>query len=393
MIEVGVGSSIQADSLEAAQESARKAITESGMIRADFALLFVTPHHAGSYPEILEKISEITGAGHISGCSATGILTGEGEIENGPGVAVMAIHSDTLFGYPFLFHESTIGETTACHAIGELVREFKRRDEMLALFPDHASHHLPALIQCIEEELVSAAIIGGSPSSDTPSRESFQFYNGEASTHTLAGIYLTGEFTPTIGITQACHPVSGPLIVTRSEGNRIEELRGRPALEHLFQILQHPRTGRKRPQEFMIGLPADPADTELAAGNYTVRSITDTDPVKGAIITTEEIMEGRPLSFVAGDPERAREDLEEMAASLADRLLTNPPRFGLYINSRQRGGRFYSSKNIDIEIIRKHFGEIPLIGFSSDGEFAPIKGINNFHNHAGVLLLISDPVE
>lgn len=394
MIEVGVGSSIQADSLEAVQEAAQKAVAAGGIIRADFALVFATPHHADRYPEILEKICKITGAGHVTGCSGTGILTQDGEVENSPGIAVMAVHSDTLFGYPFLFHESTIGETTAGHSIGELVREFKRRDEVLTLFPDAASLHPSVLLQCIEEELSSTStIIGGCASGNAGSGKSFQFHNKEASRLALAGIYFTGEFTPTLGVTQSCHPVSGPLIVTRSEGNRIEELRGLPAMEHLFQILQRPRAGRQTPQEFMIGLPVDPAETELEAGNYTVRSIIDTDPTGGAIFTTEEIMEGQPLSFVAKDPERAREDFEEMVASLADQLLTNPPRFGLYFNNTHRGSRLYPNKNVDIELIRKYFGKIPLIGFSSDGEFAPIKGINTFHNYAGVLLLISDPVE
>jgi len=394
MIEVGVGSSIQTDSLEAVREATQKAVVAGGIGRADFALVFATPHHADRYPEMLEHVCEITGTGHVTGCSGSGILTHEGEIESGPGVAVMAVHSDTLFGYPFLFHEATTRETTAGHSIGELVHEFKRRDELLTLFTDAASIHPPVLLKSIEEELsTTASIIGGCASGDAETGKAFQFHNGEASSHALAGIYFTGEFTPTIGVTQSCHPVSGPLIVTRAEGTRVEELRGRPALEHLTQLLRELPPEPATPQNLRIGFPVDPADTELQAGNYTVRAITNTDPSEGAIFTTEEVTEGRPLSFVTQDPERAMQDFEETVAALSDILLTNPPRFGLYFNSSRRGSHLYPKGNIDIELIRKYFGKIPLIGFFTDGEFAPVKGINTFHNDSGVLLLISDPVE
>jgi len=240
----------------------------------------------------------------------------------------------------------------------------------------------------MEEELVSTPLVGGAPSGP-----SVQFHNRESADHTLAGVYLTGAFSRTVGITQAAHPVSGPLLITRSAGNRIEELRGRPALEHLVQLIRELPPGPVAPKELLIGLPIDPADTELTTGNYVVRPITDTDPSEGAIITTEEMTPGRPLSFVARDPKRAREELEERAAALSEELLSNPPRFGLYIKNRRCGKRFYASENVDLGIIRRHFGTIPLIGFFSNGELAPEKGVNTFHQHAGILILISDPLE
>jgi small ligand-binding sensory domain FIST len=396
MIEAGVGSSTLADAGKAAHEASLKAVGGAGIIRADFAFVFATFHHASQYPEVLNRVSEVTGATHVAGCSTTGVLTHEGEIGDGPGIAVMAVHSDTLSGYPFLFHDLAAKERLVGHAIGEVVHEFKRRDNLLTLFPDPSSLHPSVLLKCIEEELpFAASIIGGCASGDPESGQTLQFSKGEAASQSLAGIYLTGEFTHTIGITQACHPVSGPLIVTRADGSRIEELRGSPALEHLTQILQDPATGRSIPPigGCKIGIPVDPFDTELKSGKYIVRDIVDTDPAGGSIVTTEPLMEGQPLSFVAQDEKRAEQDFEEMVTTLSDNLIFNAPRLGLYFSSDKRRRAFRGSPARDIEILRKHFGTMPIIGFFTNGELAPINGINTFHNYSGVLTLISDPVE
>ena len=99
------------------------------------------------------------------------------------------------------------------------------------------------------------------------------------------------------------------------------------------------------------------------------------------------------MSFVIRDPMRAEKEFDEMLDSLSQSLTVNPPSFGLYVNCAGRGSSLYHTQNVDTQLIRKYFGEMPLIGFSSFGEFAPIHGINCLHSFSGILVLVSDPME
>lgn len=396
MIEVGVGCSRHENTREAAREAGSRAVSSAGIIRSDFALVFATPHHSDHFDEIIQEVRTVTGASRITGCSGIGVLTHQEEIEIGPGIAVMAVHSDMISGYTFLFHNLSERDSTIGHAIGESVRAFRKGSELLVLFPDPYSLHAPVLLNSIQEESgPQVTLIGGCASGEDGHKRTYQIGDNDAASGSVSGIYLTGEFSHTIGTAQACHPVTGPLLVTRSRRGRIQELGGRPALEYLLQLIQEP-VAENLPEalrNLMIGLPVDSSSTELQSGNYIVREISGIDASDGSILTEEEITEGHPVSFVVRDQARAIQEFEEMLEELAMSHASNPPRFGLYFHCAGRGNPLCRTKNTEIMLIRKYFGEMPLIGFLSDGEIAPVGRINCLHTLSGVLALVSDSME
>jgi small ligand-binding sensory domain FIST len=80
-----------------------------------------------------------------------------------------------------------------------------------------------------------------------------------------------------------------------------------------------------------------------------------------------------------------------MVASLAKKFSADSPKFGIYINCCGRGNSLYGKKNVDITLIRKHFGDMPLIGFFSYAEIAPAACGPQWHNYSGVLTVFSEP--
>jgi small ligand-binding sensory domain FIST len=396
MIEVGVGISRNEETLDAAEEASRNAVSSAGIIRSDFALVFATPHHSSQYARIIQKVKDVTGAVHVAGCSGIGVITNQEEIEDSPGIAVMAVHSDTLSGYSFLYHDLMEKNLTIGRSMGELVRRFRKGSELMVLFPDPYSFESSSLFNTIREECHSSlTLTGGCASNEVNSKQTYQFSEKDVASNSISGIYLTGDFTHTIGITQACHPVSGPLIVTRADEKVIHELRGRPALEYLTQLIKEPDPKRFSEvlEYLMIGLPVDPSGTELESGKYIVRHITGVDPSNSSIIINDEITPGQPLTFVMRDRKRALQEFEELLDEIAQSQASNPPRFGLYFNCAGRGNSLYQSPNTDIQLIQKYLGEIPLIGFFTFGEIAPINQQNYLHTFSGILTLISDPEE
>jgi small ligand-binding sensory domain FIST len=285
---------------------------------------------------------------------------------------------------------------TIGRSMGELVRRFRKGSELMVLFPDPYSFESSSLFNTIREECHSSlTLTGGCASNEVNSKQTYQFSEKDVASNSISGIYLTGDFTHTIGITQACHPVSGPLIVTRADENVIHELRGRPALEYLTQLIKEPDPKRFSEvlEYLMIGLPVDPSGTELESGKYIVRHITGVDPSNSSIIINDEITPGQPLTFVMRDRKRALQEFEELLDEIAQSQASNPPRFGLYFNCAGRGNSLYQSPNTDIQLIQKYLGEMPLIGFFTFGEIAPINQQNYLHTFSGILTLISDPEE
>ena len=84
MIAAGSGLASGGTADDNALEASLEALGRSGTDRADLALVFVT---GDAYPrahELLHAVRRVTGARAVLGCSAAGILTDRGEVENEP---------------------------------------------------------------------------------------------------------------------------------------------------------------------------------------------------------------------------------------------------------------------------------------------------------------------
>src|SRR6266480_3500549 len=105
MTKAGIGLSEDANSATAANQAARAAMAQLGEMRADAVLLFASPQHCGDYSTLYQVIHTVCGTDAIVGCSGAGVLTAHEEVEEGPGVAVLAIVSDQVRIRPFLIEQ------------------------------------------------------------------------------------------------------------------------------------------------------------------------------------------------------------------------------------------------------------------------------------------------
>src|SRR5918999_1981040 len=103
MLRVGVGQSSHSSPERAVRDAATQAMTGAGGT-ADAVLVFATVELLQSEREFLTNLRDIAKTDRIVGCSGMGVITGQGEIDAGPGVAVLALSSDTMATEPFLFH-------------------------------------------------------------------------------------------------------------------------------------------------------------------------------------------------------------------------------------------------------------------------------------------------
>ena len=389
----GVGLSGERDTEAAAREAVRLAMSRAGIQRADFAVLFATPHHFAHYRPLMGWVKEGTGAQQVVGCSGYGVLTSDGEIEGAPGIAVLAVASERISALSFLCHP--LGGRAK--AVGEEIGERARKDPskgsspLVLLLPDTYRLQAEPLFESLREVLGPVPVVGGGASEDGTQGRTYQFCDGRLASDAVAGLIFKGAFSADIHVTQACRPLGHPWVVTRAEGNILYELGGRPALEVLSEmagesLMENPRLALTK---VFLGLPKDPDEAEVERGSYLVRNIIGMDPASGAIGSPEPVETGQVIVFTLREAEGARKDLAEMVDSLA-RSRGAAPSFGFYFNCAARGSSLYGRPSVDIEAIRGRLGDVPLIGFFTGAEIAPIRQKTYLHQYSGVLVLFSD---
>lgn len=387
MLKAGVGLSSHASTERAAEEAAGRAMERAGLDRADLAVVFFTADHAPAGQKLAAALSKSAGTDEIVGSSGAGVLTIDGEIEGGPGVAVLVFASDGVSAKSFLHHPLR----ARAAEIGAGLARASGGESLLVAFPDSYNLDPRAFFDGMEEGGF-VPLVGAGSSENGAAGKTFQLHRESLTTNALAGFALGGSFAASIDVTQGCQPIGREMTITKCEGNFIFEIDHRPAFESFARVVKGPLSddlGRALAYVF-AGLPAEPGKNSVGAGEYLVRNIAGVDPERGIVAVAEEVFEGERMLFTLRDAGRAREDLEQMLARQAESLGGKPPAMGFYFNCCARGRSLYQMEGIDAAYIRRALGDFPLIGLFGGFELAPLGRKNHLFAYTGVLALIAE---
>jgi len=265
-------------------------------------------------------------------------------------------------------------------------------DNLLVVFPDTYNVNADAFFQGLSESAPNLPVVGGGASEDGTLGETFQLCGDAVSNDALCGVLFSGQFHHTIGIAQACQPISPVYTVTKSHQNLIFELDGRPAFEVFSEVVRQPLLEdlRRAAAFVFIGLPVDAERQRIARGEYVIRSIAGFDPRQGVIAVGDYIHQGQKMVFTLRDGSASREDLKVTLEAQARLWSDHQPGFALYFNCLGRGRGLYGLPDLDTAYIRQYLGDIPLIGFFTGCEIAPIQTQHSLHQYSGVLVLIGE---
>ena len=381
MIAAGSGLAVGGAPDDAALDASLDALAASGVERADVALVFVSSDCGPRAHELLHAVRRTTGAPVVLGCSGAGVLTERREVERGPAVAVLVVTDERLVVTPFLLAAQGpgTGEQVA-QRVGQTVAE----GGCLVVLPDAVGLDPGALLDGLHEALGFVPVVGAVAAGEP----TFELYATEAVRGALAGVAFSG-LAPMIGVAQGCMPIGEPYVVTRADGNAIEQIAGRPALEVLGDAIRALPRGEERIRRAGVfaGLAMDPAKSPLERGDFLVRNLVGLDQASGAVVVAERVRVGQTVQFQIRDAEASREDLTATLETLARRLGGRRPAFGAYFDCAGRGQGLFGVDDHDVTLIRKHLGEFPLVGFFGNGEFAPVGRRNFFHNYTGALVV------
>ncbi len=391
MIKAGTGYSKHRNAEAAAQAASETALQKAGISRADAVIVFASTRYRRHYQSILSKIKTVTGAQTIVGASGYGILTEETEIERQSGIGIMVFSSPDLQAESFLIPNLQENNFSAGEAAARFIRE-KLQTKLMLLFPDPFSFISPLFFDGLESNCGYIPIVGGAAAEEGRDSKTYQFEGENASFDSVAGLALAGNFRFETGITRSCRPFGEPLQITRSSGNMIYEMDGRPAYDILLESISHidfedPNDVFKN---IFLGVPMKNFQTDFSGDHYLVRNIMGVNAKKGMLTCTSPVEQGEFVTFTFRDPNLARQDFKMTLEDLKDRLAPSRPVMGFYFNCCARGELLYGKQGEDAALIREYFPGVPVLGFFSFGELAPVDHVNHMHHQSGVLTFITE---
>jgi len=338
---------------------------------ANLGFIYVTDIFAADLSSILTYVRHKTSIEHWVGSVGVGVCSGEEEYFDHPAVAVMvAALPESAFGvFP------TITEHT-----GELPAAYRAwMDSAKPTFGivhgDPENANTPRLIENLGHD-TSGFLVGGLTSSRSASHQVAEGVTEGG----VSGVLFAPEVSVATGLSQGCAPIGQSHVVSDCVDNVIIGLDGRPALdvfkEDIGDILARDLT--RVAGYIHAAFPIEGSDT----GDYVVRNLTGIDPARGWLAVGDSVEPGSRVLFVCRDPESAEGDLVGMLDSLKRRVVT-PPKGGVYISCVARGANMFGEVGREMELIRKHLGTFPLIGFYAGGEISN----NRLYSYTGVLTL------
>jgi hypothetical protein len=399
----GVGMSRHHNPNIAGREAAEQALQKAGIVRPDFVFMFASIGYDQS--SLLQVVREITGGAPLSGCSAEGTINGEDADESNFSVVVTAISSEELrwtngIVRGLVDDSRAVGEQVA----QELLPHLSSDTIGLFVFPDGrldfdvGTDNLDNFFAGLEDNLPSERFLplwgGGANDSFDVEGSYYQYCDSEVISGGVSYALLSGKAQAGWAISHGCIPIGGERKVTRSKGNVIYEIDGKPAVEVLKEYLpEHALTDDRDWMRYAISLAlCFRAPSYMKDEEYVVRGVPAVKMDDGSITVQTEVPEGTSVWFSSRDKEKISTGFDRMAAQIKEQLGGERPKLVFQFECATRGKMMFREQE-KLQILKRFRQSVdpdaPWVGFYTAGEIGPVEEHNLRHLYTSVVLALS----
>jgi len=393
-IKAGVGGSKNTDPLKAGQEACQQAVDQMGG-KPDLIMMFASV--ALDQEKILQGVNSVAQGALIVGCSDSGEITTQGPTNKN--IAVMAISSDQIqFTTGLGENVSVDSHKAGQQAAEEVIKKAPGEISLLISILEGLTGNGAAIVRGMQAALGEHfPIIGGSAGDDFAFKKTFIYHQDKVLNDTVMGLGLSGQFSWGVGVKHGWEPIGLPMKVTKSEGAILKELDHKPALkiyEDYFgkkseELIKEPIA--KMAYTYPLGMSVE-GSSELLIVDVVIAN------EDGEITCAAEIPQGSEVRLMLGDPDKAIQAAKEAAENALSQLKGSAPKAIFVFDCMARHKLLGSRIGEEILAIQNILGkEVPLIGFYTYGEQAPLSGNiepdicrSVFHNETMCLLVIGD---
>jgi hypothetical protein len=396
-IKAGVGTSHHHNPNVAGREAAKQALREASIAKADFVFMFATVGY--DQRSLSRSVREATGGAPLTGCSAEGTINGDEADESNFSVVVTAISSDELqwtngFAKGLSGDSRTLGQRVA----QELLPHLSAETIGLFVFPDGLNLTLYNFFAGLEGNLPSERFFpmwgGGAGNNFSVETPTYQYCDDEVITDGVSYALLSGKAQTSWAVSHGLIPLGGARTVTRSKGNVIHEIDGKPAVEVLKEYLPEQALVEDRDwMHYAVSLAlCFKAPSYMKDEEYVVRGVPGIRMADGSITVQTEVPEGTSIWFSSRDKEKMTTGLDRMARQIKDQLGGEKPKLVFQFECMTRGKTMLREQE-KLQVLKQFrqsvSPEAPWTGFYTIGEIGPVEEHNNQHLFTSVVLALS----
>src|SRR5690606_34660625 len=219
--------------------------------------------------------------------------------------------------------------------------------------------------------------------------QTFQYFGDRALSRAAVACAISGRFTMELDICHGCSPAGVELTVTRSEGNVLLELDGRPAADVWREICGPEPCRVTHGTALAIGIPRD----ARGSTDYLVRAAYGIDLETGAVVLASRVRTGTRIMLHHQTVEDVLQGALAMGERLRRRLSGRAPRavLGFECGARTRpflGDEATLEENLTLQ--RAFAEDTAWIGMMPWGEIFPGASRPVFHNYSYSMLVLAD---
>jgi hypothetical protein len=332
----------------------------------------------------------------VVGCSTQGVMSTGAVVEGGFAVGAMGLGGDSLKVAAACQHAIQTDGVTKGRNLGRDVKaRLGEAPQLVVLVYDPlCGVDVEQLLQGLRDE-VSAPLIGGAASQTSgPLATTYQYLGERAFTQTAVALGLAGPFTAELGVCFGTVPMGVVMTLTRSDGNRLLELDGRPALDvwrETVGLEEDAPIHQDHTAALAMGIERTVMRDGLAENAYLIRSAFGLDRDTKAIIVQAAIPEGTRVLFHHRTVQVVKDGTVAMGKSLAARLGDRPPWAVLGFECGARTAPFLGRADTleeNLALQEMVAPRSPWLGMMPWGEIAPVGDEPAFHNYAYPLVVL-----
>lgn len=435
-LRIGAGLSGLLDSGLAAEHAAARARESLNGQSVDLALVFLSMHHVGAAGAVASAVHRTLGPKVLIGCSGESVIGGDTELENAPGVSVMALSLPGVRVHAFDADQvgmppSTEDLTPMAEALGMTQAQgagvnssassgadYRGTIFLVDPFSVHLAGMLPLMAKArprpmgtpAGERAARAPIIGGLAIAGGRPGSNAIILNDRVMNSGGVGVSLSGNVEISALVSQGCQAIGTPLIVTGVKGQMVTGLGGRPALDVLTEILNglNESMREKLRRGLFLGRAVNEYKDRFGRDDFLMRNVIGVDKEHSAIAVADMLRVGQTVQFHVRDATTADEDL---ALLLDAQQLHDPPAGVLLFNCNGRGTRLFPTPHHDALAFSRAFapavsaelkakaglpvpapsGQVPLAGFACAGEIGPVGDDVFVHGQTACAMIIRPP--
>jgi hypothetical protein len=231
-------------------------------------------------------------------------------------------------------------------------------------------------------------LVGGCAGDDLKMDATFQIFDGEVLQDAVVAAAISSDAPIGIGVQHGWRPVGDPMLVTSSNGNRVDKLDDQPALDVYLRRLDAPAEAWKDEDAFTRFAMTHPLGITRRSG-AEVRFVAEADFATRSLVCIAGIPQGGLAWIMEGDEDSVLEATDGACTEALDGLQGEPP-LGLVAFDciARRGVLGEAGIGREINRIATFADGAPVAGFYTYGEIARTTGRQGFHNQTLVVLAL-----